>query len=95
MFEAETPEGSKGRDVTAREILQQGAERIRKELANEPLLEARLLATIGWVYTRLGLYLEARPTLDEAVALARGKGDTGKLDLARAHPAGGGRAASQ
>lgn len=84
MFEAAAPEESKGRDITAREILQLGAARIRKELANEPLLEARLLATIGWVYTRLGLYLEARPMLDEAVALARGKGDRGKLDLAQA-----------
>jgi serine/threonine-protein kinase len=84
MFEAAAPENSKGRDITAPEILQRGAERIRKELANEPLLEARLLATIGWVYTRLGLYPEARRPLDDAVALARGKGETGKLDLARA-----------
>jgi eukaryotic-like serine/threonine-protein kinase len=84
MFEAAAPEESKGRDVTARDILQRGAERSRKELANEPLLEARMLATIGWVYTRLGLYPEALPTLDEAVALTRGKGGAGKLDLAQA-----------
>ena len=84
MFEAAAPEESKGREIGAREMLQRGAARTRKELANEPLLEARLLATIGWVYTRLGLYPEARPTLDEAVALARGQGDGGKLDLAQA-----------
>jgi serine/threonine-protein kinase len=84
MFEVSAPEHSKGRDTTARELLQRGAERIPKELANEPLLEARLLATIGWVYTRLGLYSDARPALDEAVALARGQGDRGKTDLAQA-----------
>jgi serine/threonine-protein kinase len=84
MFQAAAPEHSKGRDITAREILQGGAARIRKELANEPLLEARLLATIGWVHTTLGQYSEARQTLDEAVALARGQGDGGKLDLAQA-----------
>jgi tetratricopeptide (TPR) repeat protein len=84
MFEVSAPEHSKGRDITAREILQQGTERIPKELANEPLLEARLLSTIGWVYTRLGLYSDARPALDNAVALARGQGDRGKTDLAQA-----------
>jgi serine/threonine-protein kinase len=84
MFETAAPEQSKGRDVTAPEILRRGAARIRKELVNEPLLESRLLATIGWVYTRLGLYPDARPTLDEAVALARGQGDRGKPDLAQA-----------
>jgi serine/threonine-protein kinase len=84
MFEAAAPEQSKGREIGAREILQSGAARIRKELPGEPLLQTRLLATIGWVYTRLGLYPDARPTLDQAVALARGQGDRGKLDLARA-----------
>ena len=84
MFEVSAPEHSKGRDITAREILQRGAERIPTELANEPLLEARLLSAIGWVYTRLGLYSDARPALDEAVALARRQGDRGKTDLAQA-----------
>jgi eukaryotic-like serine/threonine-protein kinase len=82
MFETATPEGSKGRDVSAREILERGATRIRTELAAEPLLKARLLATIGWVYAQLALYSEARPMLDEAVALARGTGN-GTLDLAQ------------
>jgi tetratricopeptide (TPR) repeat protein len=84
MFEVAAPEGSKGRAVTARDILEQGAGRVRKELAAEPALQARLLATIGWVYARQGLYAEARPILDEAVALARTTGEEGKTDLARA-----------
>ena len=84
MFETAAPEESKGREIGAREMLQRGAARIRKQLVKEPLLEARLLATIGWVYTRLGAYSEARPTLDEAVALARSQGDGGKLDLTQA-----------
>jgi serine/threonine-protein kinase len=84
IFEASTPEKSKGRDISARELLQGGAARVRTELANEPLLEARLLATIGGADTSLGLYPQARSTLDEAVALARGVGATGQLDLAHA-----------
>jgi tetratricopeptide (TPR) repeat protein/tRNA A-37 threonylcarbamoyl transferase component Bud32 len=84
MFEVAAPEGSKGRAVTAMDILEQGAGRVRKELAAEPALQARLLATIGWVYARQGLYTEARPILDESVAIARATGEEGKLDLARA-----------
>lgn len=84
LFEITAPEQSKGRDVSAREILNKGATRIRKELANEPLLEARLLATIGWAYTRQGLFPEAGPILDESVTLARSTGEKGKVDLAQA-----------
>jgi len=84
MFEASAPEQSKGRDISARELLQRGAARVRTELAQEPLLKARLLATIGGVYTKLGLYADARSTLDEAVTLARGVGAGGQPDLAQA-----------
>jgi serine/threonine-protein kinase len=84
MFSVSTPEGSKGREVTARDILQDGADKVHKELNGEPALQARLLATIGWVYARQGHYAQARPLLDEAVTLARATGENGRLDLARA-----------
>jgi serine/threonine protein kinase/tetratricopeptide (TPR) repeat protein len=84
MFEATTPGQSKGGEISAREILNRGVTRIRKEFANEPLPQARLLATIGWAYTRQGLYSEARPIFDESVTLARGLGELGKADLAQA-----------
>jgi serine/threonine protein kinase len=84
MFETAAPEESKGRVIGAREMLEHGAARIRKELVHEPQLQARLLATIGWVYTRQGRYSEALPVLDEAVDLARRPGEAGKVDLAQA-----------
>jgi serine/threonine protein kinase/tetratricopeptide (TPR) repeat protein len=84
MFEAAAPGNSKGREVTAQELLQRGAARARQELTREPLLEGRLLYTIGWVDTRLGHYAEAQSTLDEAVALARTTGEGGRADLAQA-----------
>ena len=70
--------------MTAGDILQEGVDRVHKELRGEPALQARLLATIGWVYARQGHYPQARPILDEAVTLARATGEDGKLDLARA-----------
>jgi hypothetical protein len=66
-----------GQAGDGRDILERGAAKVRKELVNEPALQARLLATIGWVYARQGLYAEARPLLDEAVTLARATGETG------------------
>ncbi len=84
MFAAAAPENSKGKEVSAKEILQEGAGTVRKELAGEPALQSRLLATIGWVHTRQGQYPDAQPILDEAVTLARSAGEPARLDLARA-----------
>ena len=84
MFAVAAPENSKGKELSPTVVLQEGADRVRNELKGEPVLQARLLATIGWVYTRQGLYEQARPILDEAVTLARTTGEPGKPDLARA-----------
>ncbi len=41
--------------VTARELLDKGAERITDELRDQPLVQARLIHTIGRAYVWLGL----------------------------------------
>ena len=69
LFAEADPEKSRGREVTARELLDRGAEQIRGELDETPVLRARLLHTIAGVYQRLGLYNEARPLAMEALAL--------------------------
>lgn len=50
-----------GRDVTAREILDQGAARIDEELAETPRVRARLLDVLATAYRHLGL---PRPAAD-------------------------------
>ncbi len=69
LFSEADPENSRGREITARELLDRGAARIRGELDETPLVRARLLHTIAGVYQRLGLYNEARPLAVEALAL--------------------------
>lgn len=71
-FEVAQPDRARGESVTAREIVDHGAERIRRELADEPELQATLLEALGRVYTQLGLYDRARPLLEESLALQRG-----------------------
>lgn len=66
-FEVAGPDRARGETVTAREILDHGAERIQAELDDQPEVQARLLEAMGRVYAQLGLYDRARPLLDEAL----------------------------
>jgi serine/threonine protein kinase/tetratricopeptide (TPR) repeat protein len=69
LFEVSDPSEAKGNTITAREILDKGADKIRKELDDQPLVRARMMDTIGKVYHSLGLYKEARPLLEEGLAI--------------------------
>jgi tetratricopeptide (TPR) repeat protein len=71
LFAVSDPSESRGNTVTAREILDQGAARIEKDLAGQPLTQARLMTTIGDVYKGLGLYAKAGTMLDKGLALRR------------------------
>src|SRR4051812_7147157 len=71
IFKVSDPGEARGGTVTARELLDRGAERIRHELRDQPAGRARLLDTIGLIDHKLGLYAQARPLLEEAVAIRR------------------------
>jgi serine/threonine-protein kinase len=60
MFRAATPQEARGRTVTARELLDRGADRVDKELTREPAVQASLLYSIADAYSRLGIYDRAR-----------------------------------
>ena len=71
LFEVSDPSEARGNSVTAREILDRGAERIRGGLAGQPLTRARLMNTMGAVYSSLGLHDAARPLVEEGLAARR------------------------
>ncbi|MGH7671003.1 MAG: tetratricopeptide repeat protein [Gemmatimonadaceae bacterium] len=71
LFQVSDPGEARGNTVTAREILDRGAEQIRTGLADQPLVQAQMLSTMGTVYRELGLYAEAQPLLEEALATRR------------------------
>ncbi len=81
LFKISDPSEARGNTVTAREMLDKGAARVEQELAKEPAIQARLMDTLGTVYTGLGLYRQARPLLDRAVATRRRLGGVDPLDL--------------
>jgi serine/threonine protein kinase/tetratricopeptide (TPR) repeat protein len=57
-----------GDQLTARQLLDRGAQRASRNLADQPLLRGRILHTVGAAYAALGLYDEARTQFDEALA---------------------------
>jgi serine/threonine-protein kinase len=71
IFNAATPDEARGREVTAQELLDQGARRIGSELAFEPEVQATMLTNLGVAYTSLGRYAQARPLLERAYDLRK------------------------
>jgi serine/threonine protein kinase len=67
LFEVADPNEARGKEITAREILERGALRIQQELKDAPETQANLMETIGRVYLSLGLTPEARPQLEQAL----------------------------
>ena len=71
IFEVSDPDSGRGRDIKARELLEQGAAQIEWELEDQPEVRARLMHTIGVVYRSLGLYEDAAPMLETALLIRR------------------------
>jgi len=71
LFNVSDPGEARGNSITAREILEKGAERIEKELSDQPLIQSRIMETIGQVYQNLGLYSLAEPLLKRTLDVRR------------------------
>jgi len=82
LFKVSDPSEARGKTVTAREILEKGSKKIETGLKDQPLVQARLLDTIGNVYDSLGLYKEAEPLLQSALALREETLPPGNPDVA-------------
>jgi tetratricopeptide (TPR) repeat protein len=81
LFKIFDPSEARGNTVTAREMMDKGAVRIETELADQPAIQATLMDTVGTVYMGLGLYTQARPLIDGAVAKRRTLAGLDPLDL--------------
>lgn len=84
LFEASDPNAVRGKDITVREILDRGATRITGDLKEQPLLQARLMETIGKVYDNAGLYEQAIAFLQAAVERRRALGLEDGAEVANA-----------
>src|SRR5579862_4522499 len=71
IFESTTPAQTRGKQITGRELLDDGAKRIDTEFSGEPQLQATLFDNIGRAYLGLGLYQKAETVLQRAYDLRK------------------------
>ncbi len=67
------PTETRGEDLTAREILELGADRVESELTDQPQLRAALLETLADVFIGLGRYDRASELAETAVEVRRAR----------------------
>jgi tetratricopeptide (TPR) repeat protein len=93
LFKLSDPEENRGNQVTARELLDSGAQKLRAELRDQPATKAALLGTVGAVYDSLGQYSDAVGLLTESLALQTNTEDKARietlLELGRARSGAG------
>lgn len=58
-------------EPTVRQLLDAGAEQVRRDLIGEPDIQAEMLTMMGRTYRRLGAYDKAAPLLQQALASGR------------------------
>jgi serine/threonine-protein kinase len=71
LFRVSDPGESRGREISIRQVLDRGADRLDDELADEPGTRSRLLRTVGEVYDNLGEFERASELLARSVEILR------------------------
>jgi serine/threonine protein kinase/tetratricopeptide (TPR) repeat protein len=71
VFSQADPFNAQGREPTAKDLLDRGAERISGNLSLQPEVRAELLESIGLAYRHQSLYEQAIPLFEQAVAIRR------------------------
>ncbi len=67
LFEESDPTKANDGSKTAREMLDEGFEKVQTELDGQPSVQAQMLGMIGKVYQNLGFYDQAHTALQKAV----------------------------
>ncbi|MGN6519647.1 MAG: protein kinase domain-containing protein [Dokdonella sp.] len=69
VFKAANPASRPGETVTPADLLDEGVRTVRRKLGDQPAQRAALLEALGRARNGLGTFAEARPLLEEALAL--------------------------
>ena len=75
LFRASDPDRSRGEVITARELLDQGAHRVRNAMQGTPALQAEMFVLLGDLYLELGEIEAAGPLLEDGLELAETSAD--------------------
>jgi len=83
IFVAATPRGALGRNISARDLLDESAQRVDTELSATPEARASALYNLGMAYRHLGLMDEAEPLLLRSYELRQQLFGPQNIDVAK------------
>lgn len=83
LFEQASPANSGGKTLGARELIDRGAELVRRDFGGQPLQKALFEDAIGLLYWRLGFFAEAHAQLESALIARESLLPEGDPELAR------------
>ncbi len=69
IFQGADPVQAAGRDITLRQVLDEGAGRVQRDLASQPAVQGELLTVLAGIYGELGITERAAPLTDQALAI--------------------------
>jgi eukaryotic-like serine/threonine-protein kinase len=84
IFKSVSPEQARGREVSVREVVNAATPKVIAATAQDPVVQSRLLRTLGYVRLRLGDHAEAEMLVARAIDTARAVGSGGIHELASA-----------
>jgi serine/threonine protein kinase len=82
VFEFADPGWARSNTITAKELLDQGAENVVCDLKDQPVVRAKLMDTIGGLYLSIGVYDRARTLLEDSLKLRRQTFGAESMDVA-------------
>lgn len=71
LFQVADPAQSRGREITARELLARGVMRVDSALGRQPDVQQEMLAVLGGIYRDLAFHNQADTLFQRALAIAR------------------------
>jgi serine/threonine-protein kinase len=69
MFEVADPRKAGGNVIADRELLDEEADKVVRELEQQPAVQAKLMDKIGQAYQSMGMYDRAQPLLEKALKI--------------------------
>ena len=68
IFQGADPAQAAGKEITLRQVLDEGAQRVQRDLVDQPAVQGELLTVLSGIYLELGLDERAVPLTDQALA---------------------------
>jgi eukaryotic-like serine/threonine-protein kinase len=83
LFSLADPARTRGEVMTARAMVDSGAVRIRSELSDRPIIQGRIMETLGDLYLKLGAHARAETLLTETLSVRQAALGADHVDIAR------------